>query len=338
MQGIINFEYLISPALSKDLSLLNLVSDLKLVSDLLEVGALDIFLEENIIIKMHDCGYYPSDKIFQQTISRLSEKPPFSSNDIVRYINYILNSTEEYISDHILIWESDTIESCDIEAISEKRKLCLLEDFRNLSLLNFVSSEKYTPFYFHNDYINSPLTLSFEGVVSYATPHISSVMPMPFSHEIEIVSNIKHFLNKLDGYSLYKIADTPLKMKLAFYIGALKLIHDNSLEGNIEWDDFRVSDSFIQSLKENEACESRQFSSVTFSTIVNLLASTGKCDVNYFYKSDDPKVARKYGDYTAYRVHITKQNRGLRLLFWDNEYEIVISNIGNKNECLIFNP
>lgn len=338
MQGIINFEYLISPALDDGSSFLALVNDLKLISDLLDIGVLDVCLEENIITKMNDFGYYPSDKIFQKTISRLEEKPPFGANDIVKYINYILNSIDEFMSDYIIEWESETVQSCDIDAITDQRKHCLLNEFQNYSLLNFINSKRYTPFYFHNNYVDSPLVLNFKGIVSDTYPEINNGLPMHFCHTLEIVSNIKHFLYRLDGFNLFKEADTPLKMKLALYIGALTLIRDNFLEQSLEWDDFRVSDSFIKSLQENEACESRQYSSVTYNTIINLLASTGKCEVNFFYKSDDPSTPRKHGEYTAYRVHITKQNRGLRLLFWDDEYEIVISNVGNKNECLIYSP
>lgn len=83
----------------------------------------------------------------------------------------------------------------------------------------------------------------------------------------------------------------------------------------IDWDDFKIGRFFVKSLKENQSFQEQQYSSVVYSSIVNLLADTGANEIKPFYTTATSSVQRKSGDFLAYRVHITKAGRALRLLF-----------------------
>ncbi len=78
MNAVINFEYLVSPALSDDFYFDKVVDNLRILSELLSSGVYSIYLEKDIISKMrchHD--YFPSERIFQRKISQLREGRPF---------------------------------------------------------------------------------------------------------------------------------------------------------------------------------------------------------------------------------------------------------------------
>lgn len=52
MNAVINFEYLVSPALSDDFYFDKVVDNLRILSELLSSGVYSIYLEKDIISKM----------------------------------------------------------------------------------------------------------------------------------------------------------------------------------------------------------------------------------------------------------------------------------------------
>ncbi|HBY1430478.1 TPA: hypothetical protein MIQ35_18015, partial [Klebsiella pneumoniae] len=61
---MINFEYLVSPALSDDFYFDKVVDNLRILSELLSSGVYSIYLEKDIISKMRCHDYFPSERIF----------------------------------------------------------------------------------------------------------------------------------------------------------------------------------------------------------------------------------------------------------------------------------
>ncbi|WP_395490651.1 hypothetical protein ACG1VR_08055 [Cedecea davisae] len=336
MNGVINFEFIVSPILFESSKIESFVEDLIMLKNFINTGVVNIKKEKDIIGAMIDYDLFPSDKIFMGKIPK--DNFPYCSNDIVRMINNILSGSTSYESDYLVEWEKPIEVSPDFDAINQDRKNELVDQFSHMAINNHFSVNKYFPFFSHSKECLQENTIEFEGEIKLIIPDQTHVVPFDFKKQLDYFTNVSKFILNLDGMNIYAEADTPLKMKMALYIGAVKLINIHKLTTRLEWEDFNVSDKFISSLKDNESFGRQKYASATYNSIINVLANTGKSEINYFYKSDCPTEARTYGNYTAYRVHINKQGRGLRFLFWSDGNEIVISNVGNKNELLIYNP
>ena len=128
-------------------------------------------------------------------------------------------------------------------------------------------------------------------------------------------------------------------LKLALFAGTLKLtLAAGRSIGEIELDSFLIGHDFIDSLKRNQAYISGVYFSVVFDTIVSLLADMPKNEVSPFRVSADSATQRTSSDKSmkAFRTHITSSGLALRLMFWKkNDGQILLANIGPKNECKI---
>ncbi|HIC1936917.1 hypothetical protein [Citrobacter freundii] len=338
MNAVINFECLVAPTLSRDIYFDRVVDNLRLLSELLSAGIYVAYLEKDILSKMQRHDYFPSDRVFQRKISQLTEETAFCSSDIVRIVNVILANAEELEEEHIVEWEQIPTIDSHFDAISQNRKNELNEIFCSMAIDGFFNNTTLVPIYFHPDDPAIVQKVRFTGVIRDVFPACRHILPLNFSNYLDIISNIDDVFSELDGYEIYKHAETELEYKFAFYVGVIGLIKKSSLSSVIGWDDFKVGRSFIRSLRENQCFQNQQYSSVVYNIIINLLADAGTVDVNPFYTSASSDTQRSCEEFLAYRVHVTKTGRALRLLFWKDDYEIILSNIGNKNELLIYAP
>ncbi|MNC68098.1 hypothetical protein D3C75_1186550 [compost metagenome] len=81
------------------------------------------------------------------------------------------------------------------------------------------------------------------------------------------------------------------------------------------------------------------FSSVLFDTVAHVLAGTPKSSLEIFTKSKDSAEPRMHGKLVAYRTHVTRGNRALRLMYWLAPSGVVIfANVGNKFDLEISPP
>ncbi|MBQ0528515.1 hypothetical protein SGI36_09990 [Providencia rettgeri] len=343
MVAVINFEYLISPILCDSSIFSKIVKNVRLLSELFSAGIPIAFIEEDIIIKMSEHKLFPSQNIYQRIISQLDEDISICSSDLVRMINIILTHSKEFDSSfisHEVEWDSEVVFSPDFCYISDVRFNELKSLYTNISIENHFSEMKFFPLYFNDQNPLCSQRISITGKVRNIYPDKDKVYPYQYNGSVNLFADIDDFFLKMDGFNLFKLAKTPLEMKLSFYIGTLKIINENNLDTNFSWDDFKVGASFIDSLKVSECYAEQQFSSTLYSIIINLLAKTNKSEVNPFYKSDSADEPRTLGHLTAYRTHVTKKGRALRLLFWkDMEADILIfANVGNKHELEILKP
>ncbi|HHW3951404.1 TPA: hypothetical protein ACTW1K_000944 [Raoultella planticola] len=338
MNAVINFEYLISPTLSDDIYFDKVVDNLRVLSELLSSGIYSIYLEKDIVSKMYSHEYFPSDRIFQHKISQLRDGTAFCASDIVRIVHTIIKHSEELEEQHIVEWDKEPEIESDIISISQRRMKELREIYCSMAIDGFFNQSQFIPVYYHPLNPQLSQTISFKGVIKDIEPACIHVLPLDFFNCLNIISNIDDVFAEMDGYELYKRAKTELEYKFAFYVGVVGLIKKSALESTIDWDDFKIGVFFIKSLKENQSFQGQQYSSVVYNAIVNLLADTGANEINPFYTTAASGIQRTSGGFFAYRVHITKSGRALRLLFWKDDYEMVISNVGNKNELLIYEP
>ncbi|WP_288654074.1 MULTISPECIES: hypothetical protein [Pantoea] len=342
MNGVINFEYLISAALYEPKYFNKAVHGMRLLSEIYSDDLDFLFVENNIIIKMQDNGYYPSKSIFQRVVAKLDDEPVFGADDIVRMVNVFLSKAiqfDEKNVDQLIEWEKEAIPKGDICSLSDDRGKQVIEQLLGHAISNQFSNEKTSILYYESTNPLGKCNIIFEGKIKDAFPPLQED-DKDFSSAVEIFSSIEDYLLQLDGFELYKESTTIADYKLSLFVGAKKLIKVNNLDTSIEWDDFKIGDCFIESLIENEANADRRYSSATYEAVINFLAKTGKSEVNLFYRSDDSDQLRRVEHFTAYRTHITKAGRALRLLTWKNEKNNswIISNIGNKDELYISNP
>lgn len=343
MNGVINFEYLISAALHEPSYFNRAVHGVRLLFDIYSDELGFLYVENDIILKMQGYGYFPSKDIFQSVVSKMDEEPVFGADDIARMINVFLSKAihfDESKNNCIVEWEKDVETLSEICAISNERKKQVTNQLLNHAIQNKFSNIESSVLYYNESCPLKKTSATFNGEIKEAYPFQVNQQNKCFTSLVEVFSSIEDYLLKLDGYELYKSATCSSKYKLAFFIGALKLMKENNLQGAINWDDFKVGDSFMASLIENECDKDRRYGSVTYEAVINFLAKSGKNDVNYFYRSDSITEPRRIGHFTAYRVHITKGGRALRLLAWKNEKNDswIISNVGNKSELQIANP
>lgn len=137
MNAVINFEYLVSPALSDDFYFDKVVDNLRILSELLSSGVYSIYLEKDIISKMRCHDYFPSERIFQRKISQLREGTAFCSSDIVRIIHTIIKHSEELEEQHIVEWHKEPEVESDIFSISKERMKELHEIYCSMAVDGF---------------------------------------------------------------------------------------------------------------------------------------------------------------------------------------------------------
>ncbi|HGE6659328.1 TPA: hypothetical protein ACGB4L_002069 [Serratia marcescens] len=340
MLAIINFEFLLSPALSSPEHYEYLVDDIRLLSELIRNGSGLFLLEEDAVMKMAANGLYPSENIFQKIVSQLDDDPPYGAADVVRMLNGILSRLPIFSIDsvsHLVDWTKGRDFNPEIDCINDVRKGELYDFYENVIIENSFSSCDYRPLYYSPAKKSDLHYLQMTGEISSIYPDKTDDFPMEFNGGVNLFLKLDRYFGTLDGYYLYKVAITELDLKLSFYVGALNLIRDSGSKRKLLWDDFDIGRGFIKSLQENDCYQEQQFSSTTYDVIINILAGSPKNDINFFYKSLENKEPRSHGDFLAQRTHITKSGRALRLLMW-NDFKnqvLVFANVGNKQELFI---
>lgn len=338
MQAIINFEYLISPVLADISCFASKVNNLRLLAELVSSRVLKANVEEDIISKMAAHDFFPSDKIFQSKLATFDEEMPYTARDITRLIYKIIDLSSEYEEKHVVEWTSAPVVTSKFNSISAVRHDELIKFYSILLVDGFFSGSKFNPMYYPSNAPCNEQNVKMSGQVTDVYPGNGMTLPAEFSHELNIFSDINALIEGMDGLELYRKATSDIELKFSFYVGALSLIKSLGLSVKIEWDDFKIGKEFLESLKNTQSFQNQEFSSVTYNTVINLLAQTGKDEINFFYKSDDDSKPRTSGTYRAHRVHITKSGRALRLLFWKDDITIILSNVGNKAELYISQP
>lgn len=342
MSAIINFEFLLSPTLSTIDFFKKLVDDLRILYETSMDNSGVIFVEDNIIAKMIDSNSFPSSRIFKTAISKLDDDSPYSAEDIVRMINTIIDRSNVFEEKNLQIvaeWSSLNI-TPPLHAISEDRSRELINAIENLSLENKYNKKDISILYYHPTNPLFTQQLNINAMISELYPEIESKLPCNFNETFKIHFCLDKYFNSLDGLSIFRSANTALQVKLSLYIGAINAIEKNSFNTKVEWDDFKIGAGLIESLVTNQCFGEQEFSSIFFESAIHIIAKKPKSEVDFFYKSTDPKSPRTSGNLVARRTHLTQKNRGLRLLMWENPQtkEITFSNVGNKFELVILSP
>ncbi|AZC64190.1 hypothetical protein [Pseudomonas chlororaphis] len=342
MQAIIKYEYLLAPAFGENNEILKIADELSLLSEHIGTTKDSPLIETDLINRMIEAGFYPSEKLFNEKLSQLPDGFPYCAYDIVHMINTItqkgicISDIELNID---IEWETKSITPA-FQNTLQSRTEEMAELYERLSISNFFEGNGYSTLYFCPKHINTFCQVSFSGVALDTYPDMELAFPLSVTTETKIFSSYINYLSLLDGHSLFLNARNNAELKKSFFVGALNIACASGDAIKVmPWENFSISDSFLKSLNDNQCAPGMRFGSVLYDAIAHLLVGTPKSDLNIFKKSLSSDEPRTYGNLTAYRTHITKSGRGLRLMLWRDAHEcIILANVGNKSELDISKP
>jgi len=340
---IINLEYLVAPLLCGGKCINDFAEDLSIIHRISQHPEVSIFKEEDIILKLTEANYFPSDVAFNSVLPHDIELV-YSVNDIVKLINKVIGSAvENNISflTHELEWGKQSVEP-HIEFLNKKREEYYHELFKITLLNGFLSKDTSHILSFQKGF-------AFKSNVKYkigtslldAYPEDLFELPHEFNEEIFLYSDIKTIINDINCLELYQSSRNDDQLKLSLYLGAIKFAYSNNIDGYISWDDFDIGESFFESLVKNQCAYEQNFSSTLYNILIKIICRRSEdLAVNKFFKSDDANEQRVYRGLGAYRCHITKHHEGLRLMFWvePSTKRIILANVGPKMELMISKP
>ncbi|WP_256809214.1 hypothetical protein [Pseudomonas siliginis] len=341
MQAIIKYEYLLSPAFGSDADMLRLSSELEMLSEHIVADLEAPMIEEDTLNRMIEAGLYPSTDLFQERLSKLPKDFPYCAHDIVHIVNRIVQRgrcASNIASTLDVEWQEKSLSPVFVNLL-EHRACEMTALYENISISNALENQSYSTLYYCHRNINAFQKVSFQGIASDIYPDIGYDLPLNVQADARIFHSYKKFLSEKDGLLLFSSSNES-NLKQAFYVGALNL---ESISGGMlnskPWMDFDIGSSFYQSLVENECAPGMRFGSVLFDTIVHLLSGNPKSSLDIFTKTKGSDEPRMHGKLTAYRTHVTKGGRGLRLMFWQAASGVIIfANVGNKFELEIMKP
>ncbi|CAH4918657.1 hypothetical protein AI2622V1_1662 [Klebsiella pneumoniae] len=166
-------------------------------------------------------------------------------------------------------------------------------------------------------------------------------MPFNINQKVTMFGSVRDVIINLNGYDIYKRADSIQSLKLSFYFGVLNYLSTNNLKRSISWDDFDIGRAFYKSLLNNQCAHTQKFSALLYDMVLRIICRKREdLDVNPFRKSKDSKEQIVFEGLKGFRCHLTKHHEGLRLMFWlDPETRrLILANVGPKMELLIAEP
>src|SRR3990167_4081204 len=339
MRPVINYEFLLGPVFAPDIEILERVSELRMLKEHVDNLSEPPILEENTLEYMVEKNLFPSENIYKERFARIVDFP-FDARDVVRMVRYMLEhapSTSEIVEDREVEWAEKEFSPASLEGVEANRANQLYALFEKLSLASGLDKTQYSVLHYSDRSL--PDNILLDGSISYTYPELGGEFPIIFSEKLSLFPMHQRHVCACDPQIILNGAITDADFKYALYVGARGL-HDKVGAGcKIDWDDFSLGERFVASLRENECMPGSRYCGAAFEAIIQVLMQHPNCNINVFTKSDKDPAPRVFGDYTAYRVHVTKGGRALRLMFWkDDDGKIVLANIGNKGELHIENP
>lgn len=337
-QILLSCEFLIAAASCNPDQLDNVVTNLSEISSSIEVMNNIYLLEEDLLLKLIERQKYPSEGHFAKNIKD-ADDCVYSAKDVVRIVNNILDHSRQfdYMSNSVFDLVNQTLAPNFLPQNTRSTELFTL--LEGVSLHNEFSSSPAISV-LHQCSVNNFKTTIFSATVTDTSESHDRTLPYSFQRVAKLDSDYKSFLieitiSEIAGWNL----DPEFKIRLAIYIESLKELKvRNESWDEIGFKDIVLSPSFVRSLEMNSSWFGQPFFNVSLGVLAKLFARSPNLTIDYFFESEG-NVARTHGEYTAYRVHITKSNQALRLLFWkNNSGKIVLANVGPKQELQIENP
>ncbi|MGC5792244.1 hypothetical protein [Herbaspirillum huttiense] len=337
-QILLSCEFLIAAASCNADQLDDVIRNLSEISSAIEEMTEVYLLEEDLLNKLTDQKKYPSERHFEKNI-KSDPGCAYSAKDVVRLVNNILERCRSF----------DYMSEAAFDLIHKS----LVPNFLPQSARSNELSSMLEGVALHNEFSLNPTisvlhkcaennfkTTTFSAtVIDTSEPH-QYTLPHRFQRITRLDSDYKTFLLNSSVAEIESLNSTPeFKIRLAIYVESLKELRArNEPLDKISFKDIVLSPGFLRSLVVNSSGFSQPFFGTTLGVMAKLFSRSPTLEINYFFDSDGEK-ARTHGEYTAYRVHITKANQALRLLYWKNKRgDVVLANIGPKHELKIEKP
>lgn len=332
MSAILSCEYLISPAICTPSDIDTRVEDLLIISESINSQTLTPFIEEDAIDTLVENNNYPCDRVFNENLSKCTDSI-YSGNDIAKLVNSILQKSSSFDCQSKFCSEVNnvTITPYPFDNIGRLDKTVI-----DMAIYLSLEAGEYHLVHFNekNNITKVKINADISTIVS-DTLDTSKLSKL--DSQINILGSYKHYLSFIDGLSIYSLSKGNLDLKLAIYVGALKLKRERGENyQSFSWDSFEIGDEFWQSLNEHECLQKQKYTSTAFDVICHLVAKCPKNDENPFYELKNPEKQRERNGMKAWRTHVTKSGAALRLMYWLSSSGIIkLANVANKNELVI---
>ncbi|WP_157811453.1 hypothetical protein [Pseudomonas qingdaonensis] len=341
MQAIVKYEYLLSPAFRCEADVLRLGVELEILTEHVCTASDAPLIEDDAINRMIEAGYFPSENLFKERLSRFSADFPYCAHDFVHMINRITQKGRCVSEIPVTVdveWGDKSLEP-NFERTPAHRLVEMTALYERLCTSNHFENSEYATIYSCLEGVNEFEKVTLQGVALDVYPDNAYKFPLAVGAATSIFGNYNRYLSLLDGRKLFSSA-SEADLKKAFYVGALNLAAPSG--GTLEvipWRDFDIGSGFYKSMMNNECAPGMKFDMVLFDAVVHILAGCPKYDVDVFTKTSNSDEPRTHGRLTAYRTHVTKSGRALRLMFWRAVGGgVTFANVGNKFELEIFRP
>ncbi|MFJ5435901.1 hypothetical protein ACIPSR_20345 [Pectobacterium sp. CHL-2024] len=334
MTSVIKLEYFVSPLISSGVNVFSYVNGIRMLKDFIESCNLDVRTEPALLIKMAEEGYYPCDKIFNGIFPK-GEECVFSPQDVVRLINGLISTVEEFdstVKSHEIEWDSFTIHPA-VNFLSDKRKDSVTAFMKDLVVRKNIFGSEHAIFYskVNDDKIEKSLSLT--AVVSGIYPELAEEVPFEWNCKVDAYLDMQSYFLSLNAMDLFSKANSSQMLKCALYCGCVDFLKRNNIDIQLVWDAFRLGADFYDSLIRNQCGPNQTYSSVVFEALVQVICRRPKNEVLPFRKTATSSEQRVSGDLKAFRTHITESHQALRLMFWvDTNRVIILANVGPKFE------
>ncbi|WP_421260844.1 hypothetical protein [Aeromonas jandaei] len=331
MSAILSCEYLISPAICSPNEIDARVEDLLVISENINNKTLIPFIEENAIDTLVENNNYPCDRVFNENISKCTDNI-YSGNDIAKVVNSILQKSSGFYCQDKFCSEVDNLTITPYPFDETGR---LDQTIIDMAIYLSLDLGEFHLVHFNKKNITEVKINADISTIISDTLDTSSLSKL--DNQINIPSSYKHYLSLMNGFPIYSSSQGELDLKLAIYIGALKLKREMGENyQDFSWDSFEVGDEFWASLHEHECLQTKKYASTAFDVICHLVANHPKNDINPFYELNNPEKQRERNGMKAWRTHVTKSGAALRLMYWQlPSGTIKLANVANKNDLVI---
>lgn len=340
---IINSEYLVAPLFCNGNILEEYVEDLRILNEVIDDESFQVFKECNIVEEMRILDFYPSDVHFKKIISQDIDSR-FSANDIVRVLFRLINAIPEYsnvIDNYEIEWKAQSTDPI-LSYLSDIRKAHYKDLFHKVIFQSILAQQESYVFSLQkNSIFNTNIDIEIDTGILLIEPEVLGTVPLDIKTNITVFGGVKDVIVKLNGYDIYKRADSAQSLKLAFYFGVLNYLSLNKIGRLISWDDFDIGQYFYESLLNNQCANTQQFSTLVYDTVIKTICrKRDELKVKPFRISENSNTQKTFEGLKGFRCHLTKGHEALRLMFWSDPEtrKIIFANVGPKMELIISDP
>ncbi|QRM27882.1 hypothetical protein [Microvirga sp. VF16] len=292
-----------------------------------------LVISERALTRLQQAGMFPAEPHFTKVIEAtgLSHvvSPKQLARDISRFLaNIHIFEDEAAVKDGL--FESFSATPCLFDSINDDAMKTMSADNACLVAANIKQGNSFI--YGYSRDVSGETSIVVNCDVSGLHPQeLEPVVGSPISVKMNVIRKPDEYLNCFDAELLWKNASTEIHIKMAIELEAQEIAKE---QRRPIMKTLRIGSEFLSTLNANDAAGDGIFASVVRKKCAQVLAEAENLEINDFH-TDTTRTEvriRKRDDARAKRVHVTKSDRALRLMFWEKQDVIELATLGNKNE------